>query len=187
MYSTSDFRTGLKVEINGDPYIMVYFQHVKPGKGGAFVRTKLKNMISQAVIEKTFRSGEKVKQADIEEKDMSYLYQDGSNYVMMDNDTYEQTYISAATMADAVNYLKENMDVKAIIFKGKPISVELPIFVELAVAETDPGVKGDTASGGSKPATLETGAVIQVPLFINAGDVLKIDTRSGEYIERVQK
>ncbi len=187
MYSTSDFRVGLKIELNDEPYIITYFQHVKPGKGGAFVRTKLKNMITKAVLERTFRSGEKVEKPDIEEKNMSYSYMEEPNYVFMDNDTYEQIFISAEDVGDSARFLKEDIEVSVLFYKGKPIEVVLPIFVELEVTFTEPGVKGDTATGATKPATLETGYVVNVPLFVQEGDILKIDTRTGEYIERVKK
>ncbi len=183
--STSEFRKGLKIELNGEPFLMVDFQHVKPGKGGAFVRTRLKSLWSGNVIDKTFRSGEKVETPDLEERAMQYLYPEGENYVFMDNETYEQMVISRDVLGDGAHYLKENMDVTVLFHNRKPIGVDLPFFVELKVVETDPGIKGDTASGGSKPATLETGAVVQVPLFIKEGDILKIDTRDGSYIERV--
>ena len=183
--STSDFRKGLKIELNGEPFLMVDFQHVKPGKGGAFVRTRLKSLISGNVIDKTFRSGEKVETPDLEERAMQYLYPDGDSFVFMDNETYEQLVINKDAMGNATEFLKENTNVNILFHNQKPIGVELPNFVELEVVKTDPGIKGDTASGGSKPATLETGAVVQVPLFIKEGDILKIDTRDGSYIERV--
>ncbi len=183
--STSDFRKGLKIELNGEPFLMVDFQHVKPGKGGAFVRTRLKSLISGNVIDKTFRSGEKVETPDLEERAMQYLYPDGDSFVFMDNETYEQLIINKDAMGNATEFLKENTNVNILFHNQKPIGVELPNFVELEVVKTDPGIKGDTASGGSKPATLETGAIVQVPLFIKEGDILKIDTRDGSYIERV--
>ena len=183
--STADFRKGLKIELNGEPFLMVDFQHVKPGKGGAFVRTRLKSLISGNVIDKTFRSGEKVETPDLEERAMQYLYPDGDSFVFMDNETYEQLIINKDAMGNATEFLKENTNVNILFHNQKPIGVELPNFVELEVVKTDPGIKGDTASGGSKPATLETGAIVQVPLFIKEGDILKIDTRDGSYIERV--
>ncbi len=183
--STSEFRKGLKVELNGEPFVMVDFQHVKPGKGGAFVRTRLKSLWSGNVIDKTFRSGEKVETPDLEERAMQYLYPEGENLIFMDNETYEQLAIPKEVIGDGINFLKENIDVTVLFHNQKPIGVDLPYFVELEVVETDPGIKGDTASGGSKPATLETGAVVQVPLFVKEGDLLKIDTRDGSYIERV--
>ncbi|RMG59678.1 MAG: elongation factor P [Deltaproteobacteria bacterium] len=185
MYSTSDFRKGLKIEFDGEPYIIVDFLHVKPGKGGAFVRTKLKNLKTGAVIDHTFRSGEKVGVPDLEEKEMQYMYEMNEEYYFMDTSTYEQIFLTAAQVGDARKFLKEGLVTKILFFKGEPIGVELPIFVELKIVKTEPGIKGDTVSGGSKPAELESGAVIQVPLFLNEGDVIKVDTRTGEYIERV--
>ncbi len=186
MYSTADFRKGLKIEWEGTPYIIVEFQHVKPGKGGAFVRTKIKNLINGRVIDQTFRSGEKVGRPDLQEKDMQYLYAEGDRYCFMDNETYEQIYLTAEQLGDSKDFLQDNLNLKVLYYKGQPIAVELPTFVELTVTHTEPGFKGDTATGGSKPATLETGAVIQVPLFIEIGDRLKVDTRTGTYVERVK-
>jgi len=184
MYSTSDFRRGLKIEIDGKPLIIVEFQHVKPGKGGAFVRTKLKNLETGQVVEQTFRSGAKVNKPDMETRYMQYLYTEGTNYVFMENDTYEQVFIDEGFLQDVIPFLMPNVDVETLWFKGKPIGVELPVHVVLTVTHTEPGVKGDTASGASKPATLETGHTVQVPLFIEEGDKLKIDTRTGDYVER---
>lgn len=164
---------------------MVDFQHVKPGKGAAFVRTRIKNVVTGAVIERTFNPTEKVEEAHIERKDMQYLYNDGTFYYFMDTETYEQLPLSRDVVEDAMKFLKENMIATVKSYKGKVFSVEPPTFVELEVVETEPGFKGDTATGGSKPAKVETGAVIQVPLFVDVGDVIKIDTRTGEYIERV--
>jgi elongation factor P len=186
MYSTGDFKKGLKIELDGTPYVIVDFLHVKPGKGGAFVRTKLKNLVTGKVLDQTFRSGEKVKRPDLVEREMQYLYRDGDNFYLMDNETYEQLALTAEQLGDAVLFLTENLNVNVLFFNQQPVAVDLPTFVELAVTQTEPGVKGDTASGGSKPATLESGAVIQVPLFINEGDRLKVDTRSGTYIERAK-
>ena len=186
MYSTADFKKGLKIEIDGTPYVIVDFLHVKPGKGGAFVRTKLKNLLTGRVLDQTFRSGEKVKRPDLMEREMQFLYREGDDFHMMDNETYEQPVITAEQMGDAVLFLTENLNVKVLFFNQQPVGVELPTFVELEVAETEPGVRGDTASGGNKPATLETGAVVQVPLFINEGERVRVDTRTGEYIERVK-
>jgi len=185
MYSTTDFRRGLKIEIEGTPYSITEFQHVKPGKGGAFVRTKLKNLITGGVVEKTFRAGEKTGKPDLEEKTMQYLYAEENQYYFMDTENYEQTFLTKEQLGENKDFLQENITISALLFQGKPIGVELPIFVELAVAQTEPGVKGDTASGGNKPAILETGATIQVPLFVNEGDTLKIDTRTREYVERI--
>ncbi|BAF59343.1 MAG: elongation factor P [Pelotomaculum sp.] len=185
MISTNDFRTGLTIELEGEVYQVIEFQHVKPGKGAAFVRSKLRNMRTGAVIEKTFNAGEKIPRARIERREMQYLYSDGKEYNFMDMETYDQVTMSAAQLGDAVKYLKENMNIQVLLFQGKSIGVELPNFVELEVIDTTPGIKGDTASGGSKPATLETGAVVQVPFFVNVGDKLQIDTRTGNYIKRV--
>ncbi|MFH1077513.1 MAG: elongation factor P [Pseudomonadota bacterium] len=187
MYSTSDFRKGLKVEIDGKPFIIVEFLHVKPGKGGAFVRTKLKNMISGRVLDQTFRSGEKVGRPNLEEKDMQFLYRDGEMFCMMDNQTYEQVHLSSEQVGDSKNFLLENINVKVLLFNNDPIGIELPYFVELSVTKSEPGVRGDTATGVTKPATVETGYTLHVPIFINEGDKIKIDTRTGEYVERTSK
>ena len=186
MYDTSAFRKGLKIEIDGKPFEIIEFQHVKPGKGGAFVRTKLKNMINGRVVDQTFRSGEKVDRPDLEERNMQYLYKDGDKYCLMDNDNYDQLFLSEEQMGDSVRFLTENLNVSMLFFNGKPIGVELPMFVELTVTDTEPGVKGDTASKVTKPATLETGAVLPVPIFINPGDRIKVDTRTGGYVERAK-
>jgi elongation factor P len=185
--STTEFRNGLKIEIDGEPYVIVEFQHVKPGKGGAFVRTKMKSLKSGNVIDRTFRSGEKVDVPELEEKTMQYLYAADKDRVLMDTSSYEQISMSEKQLGDSVNYLKENMEIKVLYFKGQPINIDIPMFVELKIARTDPGVRGDTASGGSKPATLETGAVVKVPFYLNEGDVIKVDTRSGIFIERVKQ
>ncbi|MCX7770690.1 MAG: elongation factor P [Proteobacteria bacterium] len=187
MYSTADFKKGLKIEFNGEPYEIIDFQHVKMGRGGAIVRTKMKNLKTGYVMENTFRSGEKVERPNLEEKEMQFLYKSDNDYVFMDNESYEQINISEGLVGDNKDYLMENMNVRILFFQGNPIGIELPTFVELKVVETVPGIKGDTVSGGGKPAKLETGATIQVPLFINEGDVIKIDTRTGTYIERVNK
>jgi elongation factor P len=181
--STAEFRRGLKIEIDGNPYNIVEFQHVKPGKGGAFVRTKLKHLRLGTVVDRTFRSGEKFATVDYEQKPMQFLYRD-DKFNFMSLETYEQVALSPEEVGDAASYLKENMEVEVLYIAGSPSGVELPTFVELRVVRTDPGLRGDTASGGSKPATLETGAVVSVPLFINEGDLLRIDTRTGAYIER---
>ncbi len=186
MYSTAEFKKGLKIELDGTPYVMVDFQHVKPGKGGAFVRTKLKNLLSGRVLDQTFRSGERVKKPDLMEREMQYLYREGDRYCMMDNESYEQIMLTEAQVGETRLYLIENLDLKVLFFNKEPVGVELPNFVELAVAQTEPGFKGDTAAGGTKPAVLESGANIQVPLFINAGDRVKVDSRTGGYIERVK-
>ena len=187
MYSTSDFRKGLRIELEGKPHIIVDFLHVKPGKGGAFVRTKLKNLITGNVTDKTFRSGEKVDIPDLQEKKMQYLYNTDDDFYFMDQETYEQISLSADQLGDNKGFLQEGITIDILFHNDQPIGVELPIFVELSISQTDPGLKGDTASGGSKPATLETGSVVQVPLFLEEGDMVKIDTRTGEYIERVGK
>lgn len=186
MYETSDVRKGLKIQIDGDPFVVVDFQFVKPGKGNAFTRCKLKNMITGAVLDRTYRSGEKLQPASMEERNMQYLYNDESGYHFMDQQSYEQVAIPGDTLADEARFLKENLEVQVLFFEDTPISISLPNFVELQVTETEPGVKGDTVSGARKPATLETGAVINVPLFIERGEKLRIDTRSGEYVERVK-
>jgi elongation factor P len=182
--STAEFRKGLRIVFDGAPYTIVDFQHVKPGKGGAFVRTKLKHMRTGRVIDNTFRSGEKVELVDFEDKHMQFLYRD-DRYHFMDTETYEQVSLSGEEVGDAADYLKENTEVDVLYIDGAPAGVEVPNFVELTIVKTDPGVRGDTAQGGSKPARLETGAVVQVPLFLNEGDVVKVDTRTGEYLGRV--
>jgi elongation factor P len=186
MYSTTDFRRGLKIELDGEPFAILEFQHVKPGKGGAFVRTKMKSLITGNVLDKTFKSGDKVDRPNVEEKEMQYLYQDGDEYYFMDNSTYEQQFIHKDQLQGAEDFLQENILLTVLYHNSKPITVELPNFVELTITKTDPGVKGDTASGGTKPATLETGAVIQVPLFVKEGEKIRIDTRTGQYTERVK-
>ncbi len=185
MVAAGDFKNGITVEIDGNIYQILEFQHVKPGKGAAFVRTKLKNIISGGVVEKTFRPTEKFENAHIDRKDMQYLYNDGDLYNFMDMETYDQIALNADVVGDALKFVKENETVKICSHKGNVFSVEPPLFVELAIIETEPGFKGDTAQGATKPATVETGAVVQVPLFCETGDVLKIDTRSGEYLSRV--
>jgi elongation factor P len=182
---TSRFRNGLKIELDGEPFVMTYFQHVKPGKGGAFVRTKVKNLRTGRVLDRTFRSGETVEEADVEERKMQYLYQDGEQLVFMDTESFEQIPFSAEQVGDARKYLQENLDVDVIFWRSKPINIELPAFIQTLVTQTDPGIKGDTASGATKPATIETGAVVQVPLFIKEGERIRVDTRSGQYVERV--
>jgi elongation factor P len=185
MISTNDFHTGLTIEIDGDIFTIIEFQHVKPGKGAAFVRSKLKNIRSGAVKEKTFRAGEKIPRAILERKEMEYLYSGGEEYIFMDTESYEQMSLNMEQLGDSLKYLKENMRLSVMFFKEEIIGLELPHSVELEVVETDPGYKGDTAAGGSKPASLQTGLVVQVPFFINVGDILRIDTRTGAYIERV--
>lgn len=184
MYTTSEFRNGLKIDFEGDPYLIVYFQHVKPGKGGAFVRTKLKNLKTGAVIEHTFRSGDKVDKPDLEEREMQFMYRMENQFHFMETKTYEQIYLDEEHMGDAANYMIENLPVKVLFYKGEPIGIDLPIFITLTIVEAEPGVRGDTVSGATKPAKLESGAVVQVPLFLSVGDRIKIDTRTGTYIER---
>ncbi len=184
MISTSNFKRGLTIEINGEIYSIVDFQHVKPGKGGAFVRTKLKNVKTGLVVEKTFRAGEKMEQAIIDRKTMQYLYDDGNNYCFMNKESYEQIFLSKEQISEITDLLKEGNDVDVVFCKGELVGAELPNFMSLKVIKTMPGVKGNTVSGALKPATLETGAIIQVPLFIKEGDIIKIDTREKKYIER---
>jgi elongation factor P len=184
MYSTTEFRNGLKIEFGGEPYVIVYFQHVKPGKGGAFVRTKLKNLKTGAVLENTFRSGDKVNKPDLDERGMQFMYTLENAYHFMDTKTYEQIYLDREHMGDAANYMIENLPVKILFYRGEPIGIDLPIFIDLQIVDTEPGLKGDTVSGATKPAILESGAVVQVPLFLNVGDRIKVDTRTGTYIER---
>jgi len=184
MYDTSKIRKGLKIEMEGEVYVVVDFLHVKPGKGGAFIRTKLKSLSRGAVIDKTFRSGEKVEKPDLEEKKMQFLYSADQQYCFMDTETYEQTFLTPEQLGESRNLLKENTVINVLFHNKNPITVELPTFVELAITETEPGEKGDTVSGGTKTAKLETGAVVRVPLFLNTGDTVKVDTRTGEYVER---
>lgn len=184
MVSAGDFKNGLTVEIEGDVYQIIDFQHVKPGKGAAFVRTKLKNIISGGVVEKTFRPTEKFENAHIDRAEMQYLYDDGEGYNFMDTSTYEQIQLSHDDAGEAMKFVKENEMVKVCSYKGKVFSVEPPLSVELEVTETEPGFKGNTATGATKPATLETGAQVNVPLFIEQGEIIKIDTRTGEYLSR---
>ncbi|MEC4685134.1 MAG: elongation factor P [Nitrospirota bacterium] len=186
MISTSDFKRGTKIEFRGEPYEILDFQHVKMGRGSAFVRTKMKGLRTGKIIEETFSSGDKVPKPELEEKEMQYLYKQDNLCYFMDTETYEQVPVTEEQLGDSLKYLKENMNVYILYYKGEAIAVELPIFVELKVAQTEPGFKGDTASGGSKPAILETGASVKVPFHINEGDIIKVDTRTGEYIERVK-
>ena len=184
MVSAGDFRNGVTFDMDGNVYQIIEFQHVKPGKGAAFVRTKYKNVITGAVVERSFNPTDKYPTAYIERKDMQYLYSDGDLYYFMDMETYEQQPIDKSKLGPAFQFVKENMEVKVLSYKGNVFGVEPPNFVELEVTETDPGFKGDTATNATKPATLETGAEIKVPLFINQGDMIRIDTRTGEYMER---
>ncbi|MBY6035540.1 elongation factor P [Fictibacillus nanhaiensis] len=184
MISVNDFKTGLTIEVDGGIWQVLEFQHVKPGKGAAFVRSKLRNLRTGGIQEKTFRGGEKVSKAHIENRKMQYLYASGDSYTFMDNESYEQIELSASQIEYELKFLLENMTVHIMTYQGETIGVELPNSVELVVEETEPGIKGDTASGGTKPATLETGLIVQVPFFVNQGDKLVIDTRSGSYVSR---
>lgn len=184
MISVNDFRTGLTIEIDGDIYSVIEFQHVKPGKGAAFVRSKLRNLRNGNITEKTFRGGEKVSKALIETRQMSFLYESGGEYTFMDNETYDQITLPEERLEYELNFLQENMNVQIVTYENETIGIQLPNTVELEVVETDPGIRGDTATGGSKPAKLSTGFVVQVPLFINVGDRLVVDTRNGHYVSR---
>lgn len=187
MAETSDFRNGMIIRLDGQLYSIVEFQHVKPGKGGAFVRTKLKHIPEGYVVDKTFRAGEKVEEVRVERREFQYLYNTNDIYYVMDLETYEQVPIQRSLIEEHLPYIKENMNITLLMEDNKPVAVRLPYFVELAVADTEPGIKGDTAQGGTKNAKLETGVKVSVPLFIEKGDILKIDTRDGSYIERVRK
>ncbi|EGO64244.1 elongation factor P [Acetonema longum] len=184
MISTNDFRTGVTIEMDGDVWQVVDFQHVKPGKGAAFVRAKMKNARTGAVVERTFNAGEKLPKAHVDRREMQFLYLSDDMYHFMDNENYEQIALTEEQLGDTRQFLKENMNIGVMLFQGSIMGVELPYSVELRVVETDPGIRGDTATGGTKPAKLETGYVVKVPLFIEVGDVLRIDTRSGDYVER---
>ena len=186
MISTSEFRNGSRLELNGAPFYIVEFQHVKPGKGGAFVRTRLKNLKTGQFLEKTFRSGEKFDEPDLDECDMQFLYSSGDSFTFMDTSSYEQFSYDKSQLGGSTDLLKEETVVQIILYQGKPISVELPTFIKLKVVNADPGVRGDTASGGTKPAVVETGATIKVPLYLEPGEVIKVDTRTREYVERVR-
>ena len=188
MATTNDLKNGLVLNLDGELWAVVEFQHVKPGKGGAFVRTKLKNVLTGAVIERTFRSGEKLEEVRLEHRPVQYSYTDGQLYYFMDQETFEIVPLSEDVIGDdQLKYLKENMECEGLVHKDRIISVELPYFVELEIVETDPGVRGDTAQGGTKPAKLETGAVVQVPLFLNEGDVVRVDRREDKYLERANR
>jgi elongation factor P len=184
MISAGDFRNGITFELDGQVFQIVEFQHVKPGKGAAFVRTKLKNVINGATVERTFNPTDKMENAVIERKDMQYMYNDGDLFYFMDTETYDQIPLNAQTVGDTLKFVKEEVVVKVLSFKGSVFGIEPPFFVELKITQTDPGFRGDTATGATKPATVETGAVIKVPLFVNEGEVVKIDTRTGDYMER---
>lgn len=187
MATTADFRNGMALEMEGQLFRIVEFQHVKPGKGGAFVRTKLKNVKTGAVIDRTFNAGEKVNQAEVREEKVQYLYETGGVYHVMNSETFEQFELAGGMLEGQEVYLKEGMVLTLLTHEGSPVSVDIPTFIEAAVAQTEPGVRGNTVSNLYKPATLETGAVVQVPLFINEGDVVKVDTRTGRYVERVSR
>ena len=187
MIVANDLRSGVTFEMDGDLYVVVTFQHIKPGKGSPFVRLKIKNLDTGNIVEKTFRPEEKFEKAFLERKTMQYLYREGENFVFMDMETYEQVYLSKKEVGDAVNFLKDNLELKVVFHKERPVSVDLPTFVELKITHTEPGIKGNTATTAMKPAILETGYKVNVPLFINEGDVIRIDTRTGAYLERVSK
>lgn len=187
MYQLSDFRKNLKILHDGEPYVVIDFQHVKPGKGNQFTRTKMRNLVSGTLVERTFRSGEKFAVPDVENRDMNFLYNDDSGFHFMDQGTYDQISMSTEDVGDSSNWLTENLQVSVLFYNGRAIAIDLPNSVELKVSQTDPGLKGNTVTGGTKPATMETGVVIQVPLHINEGDLLKVDTRESSYMERVNK
>jgi elongation factor P len=185
MVTAGEFRNGITFEMDGSVFQIIEFQHVKPGKGAAFVRTKIRNVITGATVERSFNPTDKFERAQINKRDMQYLYKDGDLYYFMDEETFEQNPINGSSLGDAMEFVKENMTCKILFFKEQVIGIEPPIFVELEITETEPGYKGDTATGATKPAIVETGAQIKVPLFVNQGDVVRIDTRTGEYMERV--
>jgi len=184
--STVDFRSGVRLMVEGEPYYIVDFQHVKPGKGGAFVRTKLKSYLSRNLVERTFRSGERFEEPDLEEREMQFLYATGDDYTFMDTEAYDQLTFPKDQLGENADLIKENMIVKILVYEHRPIDVELPNFIELKVVDGEPGVRGDTASGGTKPVVVETGATIKVPLYLEIGTVIKIDTRTRSYVERVR-
>jgi elongation factor P len=184
MISSNDFRNGVTVEMDGDAWQVIEFQHVKPGKGAAFVRAKMKNIRTGSVVERTFNAGEKLPKAHLDNRQMQFMYEADGAFHFMDNENFEQTSMTADQLGSAKNFLKENMSIGVQFYQGAIMGVELPVSVELTVVETDPGIRGDTATGGTKPAKLETGHVVKVPFFINVGDVLRIDTRTGDYLER---
>ena len=187
MYESADLRKGLKVEIDGDPYVIVQFEFLKPGKGQALYKCKLKNMLTGAPFDRTYRSGEKFNEANLEEHDMEFLYKDGDGYCFMNTSSYEQEILSADQVGDAIDFLKENTVCSVLMFDGRAIGLTLPMFVNLRIVKADPWVKGDTASGDTKPATLETGYIIQVPPFVEEGEMIRIDTRTSQYVERVKE
>lgn len=185
MYETGDFRKGLKIEFEGQPYVIVDFQHISPGKGAAFTRTKMKNLLTQNTTEKNIRSGERVAVPDMEQKTYQYMYHDNDGYHLMDQKNYEQIQLNDTEVGEAKNYFQEGATIDVLFYKGKPITVEVPTFVVLTITDTQPGIRGDTVSGGGKPATLETGAVVTVPMHLSEGDKIKVDTRDNSYIEKV--
>lgn len=187
MYDSSDLKKGLKIEIDGDPYVVMQFEFSKPGKGKSYYKCKLKNMVTGAQFDRTFRSGDKFNEANLEEHEMEYLYSDGEQYCFMNTSTYAQEFLSKDQVGEAIEFLKENTVCSILFFEEKPIGISLPIFVNLKIVKSDPWVKGDTASGDTKPATLETGYVLQVPPFVEEGELIRIDTRTGVYIERVKE
>ena len=187
MYESGDLRKGLKIEINGEPYIVVQSNFVKPGKGQALYKCKLKNMLSGVIVDQTFRSSEKFKEANLEEQEMEYLYSDGNNYCFMNTSNYEQEFLSEDQVGESIKFLKENTICNILFFDGRAIGISLPNFVNLRIVKTDPWVKGDTAAGSTKPARLETDYIVQVPPFVEKGELVKIDTRTGEYVERVKE
>lgn len=187
MYETADFKKGLKIMVEGQPYAIIDFQHVKPGKGNQFSRTKLRNLLTGQMLERTFKSGEKFEVPDVVNREMSFLYQDAEQFVFMDKESFDQVLMDQAKVGEARYYLTENMEVVVLFYNGLPVSVDVPKAVHLKVTQTDPGFKGDTVTGATKPATLETGLVVKVPLHINEGDVLRIDTTTGEYVSRVNE
>ena len=185
MYSTTDFRNGLKILYEGEPYVIVEFQHVKPGKGNAFTRTKIKGLISGRTLEPTLKSGEKVGVPDVEDREMQYLYREGDHFTFMDTKSYEQVLVDRSSLGSSVDFMPENTNCQILFWNGKAIGVSLPNFVSIKISQCEPGVRGDTATGATKPAKLETGGQVNVPLFVNEGESIKIDTRDGSYVERV--
>jgi elongation factor P len=186
MYETSNFKKGLFIEVEGVPYQIVDFQHVKPGKGNAFTRTRMRNLLNNNLLERTFKSGERVGEPALEHKRMQYLYSDGESFQFMDMDAYEQIALDNKTVGEAKSFLTENLEIEVLFYKGRPIALELPNFVTLKVTYTEPGLKGDTVSGGGKPATVSTGLTLTVPFHVKQDDVLKVDTRTGEYVEKLK-
>ena len=187
MLTTKDFRKNLKIEIDGEPYVIVKCQHVKPGKGVAFVKTRIKSLIDGRVLDENFRSGDKVDAPNLESRTMQYLYPEDPHFIFMDTDTYEQVRLNKSAVEDALPYMKDNIELDVLFHNGNPINLELPTFIELEVTKTEPGFAGDTAQGATKPATLETGHEVEVPLYMETGEIVRVDTRTGEYVERVNK